>query len=635
MLQSIRDRAHGLVAAVIIFFICMTFALWGIQEYLEAGSQVIVAEVNGDEIELGDFQKAYQRYRQQAQELLGEAFDPVRWQQAEVRKRALDQLIEERVLSQTVDKAGFRIGDSQVQNQLRRFPTFHENGGFSAAIYKQRVRLMGFSEIGFEQRVRNDMAIQQLQSGIAGSEFVTPAEVRQFQLIKDQKRDIGYAVISADRFKDGIALTDEDVAAYYDAHKNEFVTADKVSLQYIELSLSTLMEHVPVDESTIQKYYHEHEANYTVEEQRSANHILIQVPPGSGPEAYEVGRQKAEKIRELALKSDNFEQLARDNSDDIGSRADGGATGFFGRGVMAPEFEKAVFGMSVGEISEPVKTEFGYHVIRLKEIREGGIKPFDQVRDDVGQAYRREQAEQLYFDQAERFSNLVYENPDSLAVAAETLGLELRNTEPSTREELSTRFSSVVAAAAFSEEVLGQGLNSEPLEAGDERILAVRVNEHIPSRTLAQEEVRDAIVTDVTDERAREAARDLGGAVSERLQAGEQLESVVKDKGLDWKVAEQVGRESTKVSRAVVRAAFKLPVPSEGSSTFSGAPIGTGDYAVIQVSNVRSPEIEQVGSADTDDLKKEIEQSHMAARWRSFVRRLTELADVETYPDNL
>ena len=319
----------------------------------------------------------------------------------------------------------------------------------------------------------------------------------------------------------------------------------------------------------------------------------------------------------------------------MGSRADGGETGFFGRGVMASEFEEAVFAMSAQEISDPIQTEFGFHIVRLKEIKPGGTKTYDDARADVEASYRREQAEALFFEQAEQLSELAYEQPDSLDGVAVALGLPVQKTESLTRSELALRFSARVAAASFEPEFLAEGLNSEPIELSNTRIIVVRVLEHTPSSVPDLDKVLADVTKDLIDARARESVHASGKSLVERLNNGEALETVMDSVELKWEKTTSVTRDSPKLNRAILRAAFRSEPGQAGEVRYTGVPIGTGDYAIVGVSNTVVPPIAEINISDISQLRRDVAATRATTTWLDFVEILKSDSKIESFPDRL
>lgn len=635
MLQMIRERSQGLVMGVVVFFICLTFALFGVEQYISSQSNVVVAEVNGEEVPLTEFQRAFTQLRQRAQAMFGDAFDPSIWGGEEAKLNALSYVVDERVLLQVVDDANIRASDLQVANYIRTSPQFLDEETFSPSVYKQMIRSIGFSEVGFEQQVRKDLVVNQLRAGIAATAFATAEELQRLETYRQQKRDIGFALIGIEAFVDAVDPTAEEIADYFEKNIENYRIPEKVSLAYIDLSIEKLMADIPADDTRLRAYYDANVGNYTATEQRNANHILIQIPRDASEEEVANAEEKARKLREEAVNGTDFETIARENSDDIGSRTDGGETGFFGRGVMAPEFEEAVFSMQEQEISEPIRTEFGFHVIRLKAIKPGGIKPFDEVKADVTATYQREQAEALFFEQAEQLSELVYEQPDSLDPAAGTLGLEVQQTGLITRQEIADMFAANVAEAVFEPEVLVEGLNSEPIDVSNGRVVVVRSLLHETSRLPELAMVEAEVRKDFIDASARAAIMAHGDALIERLNNGDDRATVLSEAGVTWEEVPGATRDSAKLNRAVLRAAFRADPPADGGTAYKGVAIGIGDYAIVGISNVELPPIEQLNVSDISQLRRDVSADRTAVAWRDFVEILKSDATIELYPERL
>jgi peptidyl-prolyl cis-trans isomerase D len=634
MLQFIRERAQGVVAVIIILFLCLTFLLWGIDEYMRAARQVIVAEVNGEEIDLGTYQTHFQRLRQRAQAELGDEFDGSVWAEDSTKRQALDALVEERILVQAVDDSRLRIADAQVAAFIRGAETFAVDGKFSAERYRQVANMLGFTEAGFEAQAREDLAVQQLRAGVALSAFATQPEAERLARLFAQTRDIGYALIEpADPAT--VEVSDADAEAWYKNHQDDFRVPEKVTLDYLELTIESLAREVPIDDAVLEAHYEANKSAYTVEEQRSANHILVQLKQGASPEEEAAAKAKLETLRALVAGGEDFEEVAKNNSDDVGSRAEGGDTGLFPRGVMAPAFEEAVFSLQPGQISDPVRTEFGLHLIRVREIQPGGTKPFAEARSEVEEAYRREQAEALYFERAEAFTDAVTEHPDSLEVAGEALALRPQQIGPLTRAEVEERFSREVANAAWEPEVLTEGLASVPVEIGNGRVVAVRVTSHAPAHVPPFADVRDDAIARVRESRLREAVTARGEALVERLKKGEQVEALTEAEKLEWREEKAVIRTSDKVNRAVARAAFSAPLEAGSPPVVLGVPIGSGSYAVVRVGNLQLPTLEALEGKNVDAIRRDASRVQMASSWRGFLDQLRTDGKVRTWPERL
>ena len=634
MMQFIRERAQGLVAAAIILLLCLTFLLWGVESYINAARQVVVAKVNGEEIPLHEFQAAFQRMRQRAQADQGNGFNAEFWAEESTKKKALDMLVEERLLRQVAHQARLRIADAQLGEYFRASQAFLEDGKFSAARFQQVAQAMGLTPAGFETQVRSDLTVQQLRAGVALSAFSTRQEAGLLAQLLEQKRDIGFTILQPAK-PDSITVSDADLATWFKAHEEDFRIPDKVNLEYLELKLDDLKAEVAVDDAALQTYYDAHKAQYTAQEERSVNHVLVQVPKGANEADIAKAKEKALALRAQITGGKTIEDVAKASSDDLGSRAEGGATGFFPKGVMAPEFEAAAFSMKQGELSEPVKTEFGFHLIRLNEIRGGGTKPFADARAEVEAAYRKEQAEAVFFDRAEKFSDAVNEHPDSLAAAGEKVGLKLATAERLTRADIDGKFSSGVSTAIWAPEVLKEGMATTPIEIGPNRVVAVRVTAFEASRLPALADVRAVALERLQQEKVREATRDRGAAIVGRLKKGEDLKAVVDAEKLVWTDVKAANRESSELNRAVARAAFREPLANADSIAYLGVPMGSGAYAVVRVANLALPVVDKIEGRRVDVIKTDTDRVRVIGAWRDFVDGLRASGAVKTWAEHL
>lgn len=634
MLQTIRDRTQGVIVVAIVGLISLTFVLWGVESYISDAKRVIVAKVDGDAIPIEEFQKALQRFRRQAESMLGEGFNAADWDKPEVKSRALDELINDRVLSRLINDARVRVTNQQLAQQLLQIAAFQDEKGFSRALYEQRVTAMGFSQLGFEQQLRSDMAKSQLRNGVAASEFVTREEAEKLAALRKQKRDIGYAVIPAAEIEKQLTVTDAETSSYYEAHKEDYRTLEKASVEFLEISAAELAAKVEINDHKLHQYYAANPAAYTLTEERNANHILVQLPPDADAAASTAAQAKTQDVLKRAQAGEDFEKLVKELSDDVGSKAEGGATGFFARGAMAPEFEEAAFKLKPGEVSQPVRTKFGWHIIKLKDIKAGGLQAFDKVKTAVEVAYRSAEAQKVFFEQSEQFSNLVYENADSLSVAAESLELNVHKTEVLSKEELAKKFSDKAAGAIFTAEVLNEGMNSEPIELPDNRVIAVRAIEHVPSAIPALAEVKLKVEDAVRNQQRRQLTEALGKELIERLRKGETVDDLVKGRGFGWEQEQGATRESSDINRAVLRAAFSTEVVGS-QPQYTGLPIGNTDYAIVRVANVVVPADSEIARGDVATLQGELVKGRMGAAWSEFVAAVRAASDVKIIAKNL
>lgn len=624
MLHFIRSRAKGWFAWVIVVLIIVPFALWGVQEYIGGGSQQGVAEVNGVDISQRDLQIAFQRQRERLQEMFGENFNPDMFPEEQMKQGLLQELIDRELLIQAARDNNMRISNQQLAEVIRSIEAFQKDGGFSAETYEQLLRSNGMSSGMFEYDLRRDMLTEQFRIGLTRSEFVTDAELANYLRLNNQQRDIAYMQLTSAKYKKGINISEEEILNYYDDNSSRYTVPEQVSLNYLELSVADIASAIKVSDDELRAAYETKAENYRSPEQRRARHILISLDSNSEDEA----ANKANELLTRLRTGESFDALAKEHSDDSGSAPEGGDLGYFERGVMTQVFENSVFALKQGELSEPVLSEFGYHIIRLESVKGGEPKPFEQVRGEILEELRREQAEDMFYDQAEELANLIYEHPDTLEEAADQLKLTIKPSESISRQGGKGLFAEPkVIAAAFSDDVLINNSNSEPVEISDNHIIVLRVREHKPQTTKPLAEVKAMISAQLHDDKAREAVQAVAEDLFARLNKDEAAKSVAKSAGMKWQREKKLSRSGTSIDRVVSEAAFRMARPSEeNSATFELVSLPSGDQVIIALYGVIDGQVEDIAKERESDHP--IEDAVARAISEAMLSRLRTEADI-------
>ncbi|HPE74300.1 MAG TPA: SurA N-terminal domain-containing protein, partial [Candidatus Competibacter sp.] len=482
LLQKIRDHAQGWFAYIIIGLLTVPFALWGVNQYFEAGGPADAAVVGGSKISLQEFQRAYQQQRQRMQAMLGGNADPALLEGSRIKQQALRQLIDERVLNQMAHDQGLRIGDPQLHDALVALPVFEQSGGFNKDLYERLLRNQGYTPAVFEEGLRQSLATAQLRDGIVASALVTPAELTQVIALLKQQRDLQYTVLSLEKYLAGANVDDAAIQGYFEKNKDRFVNPEQVQLQFIELKLAQIAEGIEIGEKELRTSYQEQIAKYGRLEERAASYVLVKLPPNASESAVEQARTKARRIADsIHSGAKSFEQVLQDAQADQSGALEGGNLGVITQGMFAsPAFENALYAMKKpGEISDPVQMPSGFHIIRLDSITPAQVKPFEEVREDVAKELRHQQAENRFYEISQTLANLSYEHPDSLEPTAKALGMPVQESDWFSRQGgKGIVANSKVIDSAFGEDVLTRGLNSEPIELEPGHVVVVRVKEH-------------------------------------------------------------------------------------------------------------------------------------------------------------
>ena len=626
MLQGIRDRAHGFIAWIVVVLICIPFALWGVQEYLVPDPNVAVAEVNGEEIFLLEYQNALQGVRaslnrqfpgQDVSRVFGEAF---------IRERAMDGLIRERLVAGASADAGFVVSDEQLATAIRSAPAFRRDGAFSTEEYEYALRRSGTSPGRFEADTRRRFLESQWQNALVLSAVAAESRARRLAVLDAQERVFSQLVVPAERFA-AAEIDEVAVTKRFEDQRASFMTPEEVRLRYVVLSRDDLAAEIEVGPGTLEGYYETRKAGMTVPEQRRVRHILI-ADEGEGEEAL----ARAEELRARILAGEDFEAVARVASNDPGSANRGGDLGYSGRGIWTPPFEEAAFSLPVGELSEPVRSEFGVHLIRVEDVRPVRTPSFEEATPELEREYREERAEQIYYEQVERLSNLVFEQPDNLDDAAQILGLAVKESDHVSRRGEpghDVLGDPSVIAAAFGDDVLA-GNNSEPVEIDGYRTVVLRVDDRRAPRQQTLDEVRPDIIASLRTERARADARELGVELLGRLRAGEAMQSVSGD--LAWSEERSAGRQEPDLEFTVREVLFGMPRPGAGVTTFDGVGLLNGDFVVLALARV--VEIEPEAEA-FDDARVRLSQRLGLDAHEAFVAGLRERAEIRIHEDQI
>lgn len=636
MLQLIRNHAKGVIAWIIVLLIIIPFALFGINQYFEGQSEVVVARINDTPVEGREFQRLFERERAMRRQLMGENFDPRLMDDALIKREALERIINSEVVSQSATAAGFRVSDARLAREIRSIGEFQRDGQFDRALYMQLLRSLGMSEGGFEEDVRRDLLARQLMNGITDTVLVTDHDLNTVLRLQQQQRRIGYLVLRAMDHMDQVEVSDAEIETYYQENIDRFEVPERVKSAYLELSLDAIKSGITVDDQQLRRMYERRAGSFTVEGQRRARHILIEVGEDADQQEVEAARSEAEALLGRIEAGESFAELAREHSDDSGSAAEGGDLGFFGKGVMVEPFEKAVFEMSEGEVRGPVRSPFGFHIVKLEEIKAGTSRSFGEVRDQLAEEAREVEAEKQFFEQAEVLANLTFEHPQTLDVAADELGLEVKRTDFFSRNRGDGVASDAkYRAAAFSEDVLERGNNSEPLELGETRLVVLRVEDRMPATHRPLEEVRENIVRELRRAGAQAHVRALGEEILDRVEQGDALAELAGEYGAEWTAPALTTRNAGGVPPAVLDTAFAAGRPQGEAPLIEGTGMASGDYAVVAVYGVRDGDPQTVADEQRQARERSLARQQAQRVSEQVLEGLKGRMEIMVYEDKL
>lgn len=627
MFESIRNHQR-ILQLILVILIFPAFAFFGLPAYDRMTGGDSIASVDGNPITMQEFEQAQREQMDRLRQSLGDSFDPALLQSEAAQREILEGLIVRHVLFWAAREENISVTDEELRRTITRIPGLtDENGRFDREGYANLLAARGLTEAGFELEQRRELAIRALPEAI-GLSAIAPAPVVEYVLrANEQVRTVSMRVFRAEDYIDRTQAGDEDFRKYFEENPAEFQVPESVKVEYVVLRPEDVAARVELDPRAVREYYEQNKARFGAPEERRASHILVEI----GEEGEEAARAKAEALKAEIEGGRDFAEVARASSDDTASRDSGGDLGWFRHEDMVTEVADAAFGLAkAGEIAGPVRSEFGWHLVKLDDVREAQLRPFEEVRDEITQQLREEQARLRFGEAAEEFSNTVYEQGDSFALVAERLGLEIRTADEVRRNGTDDPSSPLnrpaVLRAIFSPESLSQRQNTEAIEVGDSILVAARVVDHRPARTPAYEEVEAEVAARVRAQEAARLAREAGEqALAAAREAGEAAEGFGEPQKVSRAGAASLGPET-------VRAIFgadpeKLPA-------FVGVPQGSNAYVIFKVSAVEMPDdqlVEERLRAYRDQAADLYGQAETAAAFELLRQR----ADVKVRLDKL
>src|SRR5690606_37926085 len=555
MLQKLREKTSGWIAGTVLGLLTIPFAFFGMEQYMTQSNATWVGKVEApptwwrsaphwwparmlwevEEIDSSEFRTWFEQARQQQRGVLGDAFDPRAFEDKANKRRILEQMIDTRVLRILSGRAGVAISDAQVRATIESIPAFQVDGKFNPQQYQLALasQVPQRSPREFEQLIREDLAQALVPSQLAESGIATDSEVDRLLRLFGEKRDVAFAVIPQPEPDTG-AVEAAEIQAWYDSHPGDYRVPESVDLEYVEGDGST-MQPAPADDATLRQRYTQEQARFVEPEQRLVSLILVRVDADADAKAQAEAKARAEEIAAAAHQpGSDFAALAREKSDDTGSRESGGDLGWITAERMEKPFEDALFAMQQGDVAGPVKTAFGWHVIQLRMVKEGRQTPFAQVRDQLLAEQEAADRERMFNEVTGKLVDQVYRNPTSLTEAAAAVGLEVKTSNRLVRGAIPGGLFSnaAVQRAAFSDVLVQDGTASDPIEVGPNHSVVIRVAEHQPEQVEPLAQVGGRVIAAIRRDRAAKAAEAAAAAMLEEVRAGKPFAEVAAARGL-------------------------------------------------------------------------------------------------------
>lgn len=654
MLQKLRDKTSGWIVTVILGLLMIPFLFVIDSSYLGGVGAQNVAKVssppgwwksapswwplsllwNHHEISSEEFRTRFEQVRMQAREQDGDNFDPRQFEAVENKRAVLDQLIDEQVVRLAAEDARIVIGDAAVRDYIASIPAFQRDGRFDADQYRLVLaqNMPPRTPAMFEQVVRTSLQQSIIPNALAQSGFATSGESERLLKLLGETRDVEFALLP-DVPADTAAVGDDEIRQWYEGHPQDFLQPESVSIEYVELDAAKMPAVAAADEATLRQRYEEEKARFVAPEQRHASHILITAGPDAA--AQKAAEAKAAKLAEEARQGADFAALAKANSDDPGSKGEGGDLGWVERDVMVKPFEDALYAMQPGEIRGPVKTDFGYHVLKLHGIKGGEGRSFEEVRGQLAAEQLQADSEKAFSELSGRLVDLVYKNPTALEPAAREVGLPVQQLGPFSRATATgIAANPAVLRVAFADAQIEDGTVSDPIQITPNHSVMLRVTAHTPEQAIPLAQVREQVIAAIRAHRTAQQSARAADALLAKLEAGQTLQALAEPEKLQLLPMPGLPRTAPMPSVEANQAVFAVAPPA-GDTPSYGKVAMEGRYAVFAVTRVTPGDISQVDAQQQAMLKQQLSQIDGAAAAKAYVDSMRRRFKVQVQEDQL
>ncbi len=626
MLQQIRDKTQGIISKILVGLLIAVFALWGLDTIV--GNFLVSTPkltVNGDEILSQEIDSVTQQKAQEVIAQLGENPDLSLLDETLLREAAVNELIQRTLLQQSAQSSGMGISPAAIDVRIAQNQDFQVDGVFNAERANLVLQGAGYTPSGYRSVLAQDLLLNQQLAAYTATGLSTPDQLAKLASLVHQKRTLRYLTVTAGTFTDAVTVSEEEITNYYDQNQADFQQEELVNIEYIELSKESLFAEVSVTEEQLQSAYQQEVAEYQAQTERRASHILWEATADEGLAA---ARTEAGAVKARLDAGEDFAALAAEFSDDTGSAQGGGDVGFTtGDSFVAP-FEEALRSLAVDQVSEPVQTEFGIHLIKLTEVSETAIESFEMRRAALERDLKQKEVDTLYITRVEDLKNLAFESPDLEAPASrlnlvkQTSGLFGRNGGTGIAAE------AAVQEAAFATEVMEDGLNSEVFTLGD-RSVVLRVIDHQPAQIKALDVVRGEVEVAVRLDKAKTQAQALGESFINGMKSGDNIDGLLAAQNLTWAQTESIERVTPTVNPEIIDRAFIMPRPAEGGTEVSGFSLSSGDYVVIELQGVVDGTPADLREGEEQNMRNFLSQQAGSNDISGYILSLEARADIE------
>jgi peptidyl-prolyl cis-trans isomerase D len=655
MLQKLRDTTSGWIATVILGLLIVPFAFFGMESYMSQRVETYAARITQppswwqsapqawpvsyfwrtQDIDNAEFRQRFERARMRAREEQGDKFDAKAFESVDNKRKVLDDMIDEQVMRMASERDGVVVSDREVREAIQEMPDFQVDGKFDAERYQLLLASQSppLTPRDFEKRIRDNLQFGLIPSRLAESAFVTNAEVDRVLRLLGEQRDVSFVMLPPVP-TDTAPVTAAQIQDWYKSHSDDFRQPETVRLEYVEVDGAALPA-AAVDEAALRKRYQDEAAKFSAAEQRQVSHILVQVAADASDADKKAAEARANKLAaEARAPGADFAALAKANSDDTGSRDKGGDLGLMTKGSLPGPFEDAAFAMKSGEIRGPVKSDFGWHIIKVGEIHTAAQRPFEEVRAQLEAELQESEHERAYNDLSGKLVDQVYKSPSSLEPAARAMGLEVKTTPAFSRAGgPGIAGNQKVLRAAFSETLIQDGTASDPIELGPDHSVMIRVIEHKPERPRPLAEVSQSVVAAIRNDRRRKAAEAAADALVKAARANT-LAKAADSAKLAMAEMNALERSSAIPTRRAVEAFFAAPRPADNLIPVDKVEID-GQYIVYAIRAVRDGDLTKATPQEREQLRKQLANVAGIDAQKAYVRASRAKYQIKVAEDRL
>ena len=634
MLAMIRDKATGWIAGVIVGLLVISFAFWGVSFYSGQAGEINVAKVNDADIPYRSFQRSFAQLRKQMQSVLGDSLSLE--EESLIKNQTVEKLIESELINQLVIDTKLNITSDKLIEAIKNIEFFRGEEGFDRAKYERSINSIGMPSTIFEAQLRMDLLSEQLQAGFSETTFVLKPELDNILRLESQSRDITFTILGLPSFIEDGEISESDIQAYYQANPVLFRSDPQTKIEYLELSVKELAKNIESDEEILRNFYNDNKADYDIVEQRSVSKLFV----NTGEKAPDEIIAKAKTIITSALEQvnngDDFEEIVERAPEEKEVILEFSEHSFMSKGIMDKELDEFLFNSEEGATSEIIETKNGFNIIKVVEIRGGPENKFEKYAKEGEEDYKTKQAELQFFELSDQLATKAYENSDNLEIAAEAIDKEIIETDYFTRDnDLEGLLSKpAIIQKSFDPELINSGSNSDVIEISDDHIIVLRVLDYKEAYTRPLEEVSTEVIASIRLKLATNKINEVGDAIVAELKSGVSPEEITSYSGIEWTSAEKVKRDDVSVNRAILRSTFEVGKPSADKPVITSQNLGSGDYAIIIVSNAYD-EISEVNEEQKKSTDLKLRRLLSTGEWQDLLRDVRKNSDIRILNENI